>query len=496
MKLTEYIFSRKVVIDYNPENQQGMSPAEQEAYEEDHRMTNSAWQPFAEDEEDTLGEIYVSCLKKYLEKHPNREEMERTLEMDFSEEEIDAYVKRYELANNEDKPFLERFHGWDATFILLVPWCVAFQEKVFYHRSNTFIYQVNVEINNHYFWYERLLLAEMFWKSGIFPKYEVRDGVGIIPEGTTRIVDYAFSNCRGLLTLDIPDSVTSVGTSAFRNCEDLRSITFPPAIDLGYSCDFSNCKSLKTIVLPESLKLVNFFSFSGIEHIEIPAGVTYIRDNAFEGCEHLKSVVIKCPVDRIEKNTFLNCTALETVEFPVGIKKIDKDAFAGCTALKVIKVPAKKGDYYRNRLPEELAALVFDPVSAGTAPKKKKPSKPKSHLEELLKEVIVRYPDSEVELFNASKLDSQTLHAFVEDMKAELGNGEAFEIKYNTKTLEEWGRETNLFQEICYWAFFIHNGYAWDKNGWPETYVDWADYEIRFPSLGASYVYRIDIDTL
>lgn len=41
-------------------------------------------------------------------------------------------------------------------------------------------------------------------------------------------------------------------------------------------------------------------------------------------------------------------------------KKIGKDAFKGCTALKTINVPAKKADYYKKRLPEELHHLIVE----------------------------------------------------------------------------------------------------------------------------------------
>ena len=64
------------------------------------------------------------------------------------------------------------------------------------------------------------------------------------------------------------------------------------------------------------------------------------------------------PVAKIEDNAF--CTALKTIELPVGIKKIGKDAFKGCTALKTINVPAKKADYYKKRLPEELHHLIVE----------------------------------------------------------------------------------------------------------------------------------------
>ena len=51
---------------------------------------------------------------------------------------------------------------------------------------------------------------------------------------------------------------------------------------------------------------------------------------------------------------------IETVTLPAGINKIDEDAFKDCPALKTINVPAKKGDYYRKRLPEKLHGLIVE----------------------------------------------------------------------------------------------------------------------------------------
>ena len=42
------------------------------------------------------------------------------------------------------------------------------------------------------------------------------------------------------------------------------------------------------------------------------------------------------------------------------IKKIDEDIFKDCPALKVINVPAKKTEYYKKRLPEELHHLIVE----------------------------------------------------------------------------------------------------------------------------------------
>ena len=49
-------------------------------------------------------------------------------------------------------------------------------------------------------------------------KYEINNGVGIIPKGTTKIVGAAFENCKDLKSVVIPNSVTKIGARAFSGC--------------------------------------------------------------------------------------------------------------------------------------------------------------------------------------------------------------------------------------------------------------------------------------
>ena len=46
-------------------------------------------------------------------------------------------------------------------------------------------------------------------------KYEVVNGVGIIPEGVTEIDNEAFYDCESLTSVEIPSSVTEIGYDAF-----------------------------------------------------------------------------------------------------------------------------------------------------------------------------------------------------------------------------------------------------------------------------------------
>lgn len=46
-------------------------------------------------------------------------------------------------------------------------------------------------------------------------KYEIKDGIAIIPEGTQKIENRAFAGCKELTFVTIPDSVTEIGKWAF-----------------------------------------------------------------------------------------------------------------------------------------------------------------------------------------------------------------------------------------------------------------------------------------
>ena len=235
-------------------------------------------------------------------------------------------------------------------------------------------------------------------------KYEIKDGVGIIPAGSTAIDNEAFKGCKELKSVVIPDSVKAIGNSAFDGCTGLTSIVIPDSVTVIGNSAFSGCtsltsaiigKSVKTIDndafshcagltsidIPESVEIIGKGAFkdcSGLESITIPKTVKIMQDWTFTGCNSLKSVTILAPII-VDYMCFGDCSALETVTLGVGIKKFHENAFENCTALKTIIVPAKKSDYYLKRLPESLHALVVEQDQDGpvkeTKTKKATPTK-------------------------------------------------------------------------------------------------------------------------
>lgn len=55
-------------------------------------------------------------------------------------------------------------------------------------------------------------------------KIEIRDGVAIIPEGTTKIGNRAFEDCSSLESVTIPESVMKIDCCAFDDCSALTAI--------------------------------------------------------------------------------------------------------------------------------------------------------------------------------------------------------------------------------------------------------------------------------
>ena len=75
----------------------------------------------------------------------------------------------------------------------------------------------------------------------------------VIPEGVTKIGEYAFKDCCNIRTVIIPDGVKSIGDYAFSGCSDLENIEIPDSlIEMGENV-FDNCPLLK-INYPKEIK--------------------------------------------------------------------------------------------------------------------------------------------------------------------------------------------------------------------------------------------------
>ena len=205
-------------------------------------------------------------------------------------------------------------------------------------------------------------------------EYEIKNGVGIIPEGTTEIKMYAFRDCEELSSVLIPDSVQEIRDSAFSSCLGLKSIVIPNSVTKIGSDVFSNCKNLTSVVLSNSLTEIGydaFFGCSNLSSVVVPASVTKIIGNPFERCSALTNIsvdennkvydsrencnaiietasnkliggcsatVIPDTVTEIGANAFQG-SSLTSIIVPSSVTKVEDFAFADCKELTDVFLP-------------------------------------------------------------------------------------------------------------------------------------------------------------
>ena len=75
-----------------------------------------------------------------------------------------------------------------------------------------------------------------------------------------------------------------------------------------------------------------------VQQVEIPEGISFIPNDAFESCYDLQSVTLPDSVTKIGDDAFAYCSALQSVAIPDGVTKIGRGAF-GSTGLQSITIP-------------------------------------------------------------------------------------------------------------------------------------------------------------
>ena len=189
-----------------------------------------------------------------------------------------------------------------------------------------------------------------------------------VPNGVTRIGEYAFYNCTNITSVTIPDSVSKIGKRAFYGCVGLEDMTIGDGVkDIGertfYGCEnldrvtigngvtnigyeaFERCSKMKAVHITDlaawcrirfdraaanplygSEKL--YLDGKLITNLSIPDGVTTIGSWAFEHCKDITSVTIPDGVTSVGNYAFCDCQKLTQVTVPSSVTRIGTFAFA------------------------------------------------------------------------------------------------------------------------------------------------------------------------
>ena len=208
--------------------------------------------------------------------------------------------------------------------------------------------------------------------------------------------DYAFYNCRSLLTINVPKSVLNFSKKAVINC-DLVTIYFEStSLPLNYlpgeadevptylGANEETCiekggiiylindkKAIITkylgivsnLTIPSTVQIneksydvttIGSFAFgscSFLTDITIPSSITDIGSSSFIDCDQLKNVTFepKSKLKSIGNKAFYNCHSLTSIAIPSGVTSIGEYPFSGCTSLESITLPfidAYLGNYF------------------------------------------------------------------------------------------------------------------------------------------------------
>ena len=162
-----------------------------------------------------------------------------------------------------------------------------------------------------------------------------------IPSSVETIGEYAFYGCSASQSsIMAPSSVKAIESRAFYNCSGI-SISFAEGSVISSLGDYAfyNCEKLTSITLGNGITTIpaGAFNNSGLTSVEIPEGVTSVRNYVFENCSKLETVTIPASVKSIGSGAFKNCSNAQ-ITFVEGseIDSLGGGAFQNCVGLTKI----------------------------------------------------------------------------------------------------------------------------------------------------------------
>ena len=185
-----------------------------------------------------------------------------------------------------------------------------------------------------------------------------------LPSTLTNIGNYAFSRSK-IVSIDLPaletlgysifeesellesvtlvEGMTKIGEKMFFGCSKLAQITIPSTITTwgGSTVGAFEKTGITSVTLPEGLTSVGAYAFRGLKitEINLPSTITKLDNGAFANCDLIESVTIPANITTFSSGVFKGCTSLTTVEFAEGFTRISSGMFDGCTSIKTLIIP-------------------------------------------------------------------------------------------------------------------------------------------------------------
>ena len=146
----------------------------------------------------------------------------------------------------------------------------------------------------------------------------------IVPESVVTIGAFAFDECENLTSITLPSSLTVIGKDAIPTFTIIRSepgvYAHTWALENGYTWQSTQQAESKVMKLPAGLKIIRREAFQGspAECFVLPDGCVEIGERAFADCAKLRQVKIPASVTTIADNAFEGCGAGLVIVAPKG----------------------------------------------------------------------------------------------------------------------------------------------------------------------------------
>lgn len=206
-------------------------------------------------------------------------------------------LKNISLPNGVKSIGWESFYNCSSLTEITIPASVELIDQ-FAFEGCTSLQAVNVSDANRYYKDEDGILFDYDGTTLILYPSEQEGTEYTVPEGCTRVEDYAFIGATKLESINI-DGISELGEDAFYYCTSLQSISVPEGIELLDGSVFGNCTSLKSVTLPSTLTQIGascFYNCVALESINIPDSLTTIDNYAFFNCASLTSLTLTANV--------------------------------------------------------------------------------------------------------------------------------------------------------------------------------------------------------
>ena len=164
-----------------------------------------------------------------------------------------------------------------------------------------------------------------------------------LPVGVTEINQYAFYLAGEITSVEIPDSVILVGDRAFQNCTKMTDVTIGDGVtDIGEQA-FYNCTNLSNITIGESVTYISSYAFNETAYYKDENnwdnGVLYVGDCLYTSNNTLTGeYTVKEGTRCIISGAFLRNTGLTGISIPDSVTYIGENAFNGCNSLMSVYI--------------------------------------------------------------------------------------------------------------------------------------------------------------